>query len=101
MNGEESEAKKIISSIQEQATSAGDDAPSRKHSDAIIKDRDEGEASPDHTFAGHESDVTQYTDSSDADQKVPNSVVAPSKPEAEAGTPRRRSTRARKSTKEK
>jgi len=101
MNGEESEAKKIISSIQQQATSADERSMSRKTSAVHDPEQKENEAPVDQNSRGSESDVTQYTESS-GDEKAPTEKVEPQpKPEIEQEPPRRRSTRPRKSTKEK
>jgi len=101
MNGEESEANKIISSFQQQATLADERSMSRKTSAAHDPEQKENEAPVDQNSRGSESDVTQYTESS-GDEKAPTEKVEPlPKPEIEQEPPRRRSTRPRKSTKEK
>lgn len=100
MNGEESEAKKIISSIQQRAPSVDEGSMSRKSSAVHDPAQKENEAPTDPNSKGSESDVTQYTESS-GDEKAPTEKVEPPpKPEIEPEPPRRRSTRPRKSTKE-
>lgn len=101
MNGEESEAKKIISSIREQAASADEGSVSRTKSATHDPEQMENEAPAYQNSKGSESDVTQYTESS-GDEKAPTEKLEPHpKPEIEPEPPRRRSTRSRKSTKEK
>lgn len=100
MNGEESEANKILSSIQEQAASASERSISHKRSDTHDPERKENEAPTDHNSRGSESDVTQYTESSGDEKALTEEVEPQPKPEIEPEPPRRRSTRPRKSTKE-
>ena len=92
MNGEES-TKKLVATIEKELSSekAGPKVK-RKVSFATEADADDQDALS-HSHGGHESDITQYSDESEADLETPKEVLPASKPVAENGTPRRRSTR--------
>lgn len=96
MNGEESEAKKLISSIQEQAISADINPPSRKQSESVAREQNQNDTPAIHAAAGYESDVTQYTESSGDEGKSTEKVEATPEPVANPEPPRRRSTRSKK-----
>lgn len=101
MNGEESEAEKIISSIQEQAMpTEGDRLPSKSLNNMSRRDNND-DVSGDRETAEHESDVTQYSESGSEEEKVASEESQPSaKTSVEPEAPRRRSTRPKKNPKE-
>ena len=101
MNGEVSEARRIISSIQEHATPANGNHSSGKDSMALPTEPKEDEKPGVNSDAGHESDITQYSDSSGDDENPLAKVEPSSVPVAELEPPRRRSTRPKKGVKEK
>ena len=99
-NGEESEAKKIISTIQEQAASAEDKRLSNKSMSSRATGQKKDEVPANQAAAGYGSDITQYTDSSE-DEEVPSEKdEPPPKPVVEPEPPRRRSTRPKRGAKE-
>ena len=94
MNGQESEAKRIISSIHKQA------APDEDHSlpsepNEVAKDIKEEEARAGQTSEDPHSNITQYSDSGEEIDPTSSLMEVRSKPVAEEA-PRRRSTRAKK-----
>ena len=91
LNGEES-TKKLVATIEKELASEKEGSKvKRKVSFATEADADDQDALS--RFNGdHESDVTQYSDESEADRETPE-VLSASTPGAENGTPRRRSTR--------
>ena len=98
MNGEESEAKRIISSINKQSASNGDYSSPSESSKGAKRPKEE-EAKLDQASEDHESDITQYSGSGDENDQTSKSMESHSKPLPEE-TPRRRSTRAKKVTRE-
>ena len=101
MNGEVSEAERIISSIQEQATSVNGNHSLEKDSKALPTEPKEDEKSGGNSDAGHGSDITQYSDSSGDDENSLAKVEPSKAPVADSEPPRRRSTRPKKGVKEK
>ncbi|KAL8825740.1 MAG: hypothetical protein Q9191_004228 [Dirinaria sp. TL-2023a] len=97
-NGEESEAKRIISSIHKQADSNRDHTTSSELSEGA-KGSNMEEAKTDQISEDHESDITQYSDSGDEPDRASTSTGSHSKPIPQE-TPRRRSTRAQKVNRE-
>ena len=99
INGEETEAKKMVASLKEQASQQTQYSGKGKDDGRISESskKDDDDAASASTNDGHESDVTQYsTEESGKDEEkkemaeVRKSV---SKPVAEPDPPRRRSTR--------
>lgn len=100
MNGEETEAKKIVASIREQATQRPEHNGKRKGTERGFKDGNGGDDDDDASASakdGHGSDITQYsTEDSDGDeerQEIAGAGKNSSKSVAEPEVPRRRSTR--------
>lgn len=93
-NGEESEAKRIISSIHKQAASNGIHPTPSEPNEAAETSKEE-QAEIDQTSEDHESDITQYSNSGDEHDQTSTSVESHSEKVPEE-TPRRRSTRAKK-----
>ena len=99
MNGEES-TKKLVATIERELASEKEGSKvKRKVSFATEADSDDHVALT-QSHGGHESDVTQYSDESEADKESPKEVLSASMPVAETGTPRRRSTRVKASEKQ-
>ena len=94
MNGEESEAKKLVATIEREVASVNQESGVDT---AKVKDKAneniESEDTHKHSGGSSESDVTQYTDESGAEQEIEDEVKPLPKPVAESDTPRRRSTR--------
>ena len=92
MNGEES-TEKLVATIEKELASGKEESKAkRKVSFANQADAHDQDAFS-QSHEGHESDVTQYSDESEADRESPKEVLPASIPAAETGTPRRRSTR--------
>lgn len=92
MNGEESEAKKLVASIEREVASASRGSRTGKDkekADGTIDNEDALNSSD----GVSESDVTQYSDDSGVQKKMSEKTKPVPKPVAEADTPRRRSTR--------
>ena len=99
MNGEES-TKKLVATIEKELASGKEGSRAkRKVSFATEAEADDQDA-PNQSHEDHESDVTQYSDESEADRESPKEVLSTSIPVAETGTPRRRSTRIKSSEKQ-
>ena len=99
MNGEES-TKKLVATIERELASEKEGSKvKRKVSFATEADADD-HVTLTQSHGGHESDVTQYSDESEADRESPNEVLSASMPVAETVTPRRRSTRVKGSEKQ-
>lgn len=92
MNGKES-TRKLVASIEKELASEKESSAKRRVSFAAENITDD-ETVPPQWNGDHESDVTQYSDE-EADQKISEKIHTVSEPAAEAGTPRRRSTRAK------
>lgn len=92
MNGKES-TKKLVATIEKELASEKKGSKAkRKVSFATEADADDQDALS-QSHGGHESDVTQYSDESEADRETPKEVLSALPPGTENGTPRRRSTR--------
>ena len=93
MNGEDSEAKKIVASIKEQASSeAGYEEEARAESPASKGKNTSND--PFSTAADEESDITQYSSDSSEDKPEMQEIKEKAATSMEvADAPRRRSTR--------
>ena len=92
MNGEESEAKKLVASIEREVASANQEPGVGKAKDKANENLVNEDAHK-HSDGSSESDVTQYTDESGAEQEIEKETQPVPKPVVDADTPRRRSTR--------
>ncbi|CAF9923945.1 MAG: hypothetical protein HETSPECPRED_005467 [Heterodermia speciosa] len=99
MNGEESTNKLVATIENELAHEKEGSKAKRQVSFATEVDADDQDALS-QSHGDHESDVTQYSDESEADREAPKEVLPASAPVAETGTPRRRSTRIKASEKQ-
>ena len=91
MNGEESEAKKLVASIEKEVASTQESGVGKDGEKA--DNSTDSEDAPNKSNGGVESDVTQYSDESSSQKKKSGKTKSVPKPAAEADTPRRRSTR--------
>ena len=96
-SGEESEAKKIIASIKQQASSkAGRSEQGERDELEAIDHSINREDAPTSQDDGHESEITQYSsESSDSTQGLEAKTAKP----VEVENPRRRSSRSQKDSK--
>lgn len=96
-SGEESEAKKIVASIKQQASSkAGRSEQGERDELEAIDHNINREDAPTFQDDGHESEITQYSsESSDSTQGLEAKTAKP----VEAENPRRRSSRSKKGSK--
>lgn len=92
MNGEESEAKKLVASIEKEVASVNQKSDVGTSKDKASENIDSEDAHK-HSDGSSESDVTQYTGESDPEQEIEKEVEPVPKPVAEADTRRRRSAR--------
>ena len=92
MNGEESEAKKLVASIEREVASTNREADVSTIKDKTDNNIDNEDARK-QSDGSSESDVTQYTDESGAEQETEQKIQPVPEPVAEADTPRRRSAR--------
>ena len=97
MNGEESEARKIVANLKEQNSSERERTGKKKEYRSAPADQGIiSEPVLDNADEGHESDVTQYSsESADEDRETEQINEKAADPAAEPETPRRRSTRPR------
>ena len=92
MNGKES-TRKLVASIEKELASEKEEASAKRKVSFAAENPTDGEYGPSQLNGDHDSDVTQYSDESEADQKISEKIH--SEPAAETDTPRRRSTRAK------
>ena len=92
MNGEESEAKKLVASIEREVASVNQESDVSTAKDTAYENIASEDAHK-RSDGSSESDVTQYTDESGAEEEIEKEMQPVPKPVVDADTPRRRSTR--------
>ena len=95
MNGEETEAKKIVASVRDHASSDAGYTEKEKADTSVVENRNEPRGSaPVAADDDDQSDITQYSDeSSEKDRRTVDIKKRLIEPADESATPRRRSTR--------
>lgn len=100
MNGEETEAAGLVAGIKEQAASTEEDPRTKEPTDPELGKTITNEEADSASADGEESDVTQYSSRDSEIEKETGKPKTLPKPVVESETPRRRSTRPKKSSKE-